>query len=299
MSNTQEGQLSMKMNKRTLKVLFISILLSIFTSVFFSSELEQAQQVELQPEADVASPKDVSFGETSSEAINEHANKEDIPQSAFEVGKRLLVENKANDALKIFTEVARREGSPFDIYLYIGLAQLKLGQYSEAIDSFARGKNIDAYNFHVYSFNMGNAFFAQNKFYDAEISYNEALSSGKAYPKAILNRANARMKIGKYRLALVDYKAYLQASPNDAQEEEVKLMIAALENAKLEDEVRQDALLQEATRRAEQAMREAEAERQRKLLEEINSSLSSVEDSDSLSSGTEDTINYEEENDLD
>ena len=266
----------MKLQKKILKLFFTPVFLFIFTSTLFSHELESLSQAEAKEEL-VGLPS----------------------KNTFERAKKLLVENKVVDALNMFNEAVKLDDSPVDIYLYIGIAQLKLGQYNEAIDSFARGKNIDDSNFHIYSFNMGNAFFAQNKFYDAEISYNEALSSGKAYPKAILNRANARMKIGKYGLALVDYKAYLQASPNDAQEEEVKLMIAALENAQIEEEARRDALLQEATRRAEQAMREAEEERQRKLLDEINLSLSSVEDSDSISSGTEDTINYEEENDLD
>ena len=265
LSNTRERKINMKTHKSLLKILKVSIFLSIFTSMLCSAKL-------------------------SAEPSNE---------DSLTIGKNLLAQNKAREALAAFEEVARSNNSPQEIYLYIGLAQLKLGEYNSAIDSFARGKNIDVANFHIYSFNMGNAFFAQNKFYDAEISYNEALSSGKIYPKAILNRANTRMKIEKYRHALSDYKAYLQASPGDAQEEEVRLMIAALENAQLQEDAQRDALLQEATRRAEQAMRAAEKERQRKLLEEINSSLSSVEDSNSISSGTEDTINYEEENDLD
>ena len=261
--------------------------------MFFSAEIESDVKVELN--ADIPTSEKI----TTEKDSNKEDASEYLLDEKLKKGKQLLIENKVADALKIFTEIMGDKNSPFDIYLYIGIAQLKLGRYNEAIDSFARGKTIDTSNFHIYSFNMGNAFFAQNKFYDAEISYNEALSSGKIYPQAILNRANARMKIGKYRLALVDYKAYLQASPNDSQEEEVKRMIAALENAQMEEELERNALLQEATRRAEQAMREAEEERQRKLLEEINSSLSSVEDSDSMSSGTEDTINYEEENDLD
>ena len=280
------GNRIMKTYKRMLKILSISVLLHIFTSMLFSVELEQPQQAMPQTKGDADNSEFSSF-------------KEDACENLFEKGKKLLAENKVKDALNIFNKEVASDTYPVDIYLYIGIAQLKLGRYSEAIDSFARGKNIDVSDFHIYSFNMGNAFFAQNKFYDAEISYNEALSFGKEYPQAILNRANARMKIGKYRLALIDYKAYLQASPNDTQEEEVKLMIAALENAQLEEEANRDALLQEATRRAERAMKEAEEERQRKLLEEINSSLSSGKDSNSISSGTEDTINYEEENDLD
>ena len=213
-----------------------------------------------------------------------------VYSSSFDEGVAFLHSNRVDEAIDVFKSVIKTEDCPHDIYLYIGVAYLKLGLYTDAIDSFARGKNKDIDNFHIYSFNMGNAFFAQNRFYDAEISYSEALSSGISYPTALLNRANARVKIGKYLLALKDY---------DEQEEEVKKMIAALEKVKLEEEEARADILAEATRRAEEAMRKAEEERQRRLLEELNSSLSSVEGADSVSSGTEDTINYEEENDLD
>jgi len=287
-------------------LLFFPVLLYILASILFSANFEDITQEEskLEPTSttdpnnnypDVPVSKEDSFEQLSTEL----SLTENTSNKAFEEGKKLLLENRVADALKSFNEVVKRDDAPSDIYLYIGLSQLKLGRYSEAIDSFARGKTIDASNFHIYSFNMGNAFFAQNKFYDAEISYNEALSTGKVYSQAILNRANARMKIAKYHLALADYKTYLQTSPNDPQEEEVKLMIAALENAKMEEERSREALLQEAMRRVEQTMKEAEEAKAKKLLEEINSSLSSVENSDSISSGTEDTINYEEENDLD
>ena len=219
--------------------------------------------------------------------------------SSFDEGKAFLALERPDKAIMSFNRTFNEEDCPKDIYLYIGVAYLKMGMYVQAIESFAKGKTKDIANFYIYSFNMGNAFFAQNRFYDAEISYSEALSSGISYPTALLNRANARVKIGKYLLALKDYKQYLELSPNDEQEEEVKKMIAALEKVKLEEEEARADILAEATRRAEEAMRKAEEERQRRLLEELNSSLSSVEGADSVSSGTEDTINYEEENDLD
>ena len=219
--------------------------------------------------------------------------------SSFDEGKAFLALNKPDKAVMSFNRAFNEENCPKDIYLYLGVAYLKLGMYVQAIENFAKGKNKDVANFYIYSFNMGNAFFAQNRFYDAEISYSEALSTGVSYPEAILNRANARMKLEKYPFALEDYKEYLELLPNDEQAPEIRRMIAALELTKSENEAERKRILQEATRLAEESMRKAEEERQRKLLEEINASLSSVKGADSLSSGTEDTINYEEENDLD
>lgn len=219
--------------------------------------------------------------------------------SSFDEGKAFLALNKPDKAVMSFNRAFNEENCPKDIYLYLGVAYLKLGMYVQAIENFAKGKNKDVANFYIYSFNMGNAFFAQNRFYDAEISYSEALSTGVSYPEAILNRANARMKLEKYPFALEDYKEYLELLPNDEQAPEIRRMIAALELTKSENEAERKRILQEATRLAEESMRKAEEERQRKLLEEINASLSSVKGADSLSSGTEDTIDYEEENDLD
>ena len=219
--------------------------------------------------------------------------------SSFEEGKAFLALERPDKAIMSFNRAFNEENCPSDIYLYIGVAYLKLGMYVQAIENFAKGKNKDVANFYIYSFNMGNAFFAQNRFYDAEISYSEALSTGVSYPQAILNRANARMKLERYSFALEDYKEYLKLLPNDEQAPEIIRMIEVLELAKKEEDAEKTRILQEATRLAEESMRKAEEERQRKLLEEINASLSSVKGADSLSSGTEDTIDYEEENDLD
>ncbi|MGP1439014.1 MAG: tetratricopeptide repeat protein, partial [Treponema sp.] len=219
--------------------------------------------------------------------------------SFFDEGKAFLALNRPDKAIMSFNRAFNEAEYPKDIYLYLGVAYLKLGMYVQAIENFAKGKNKDVANFYIYSFNMGNAFFAQNRFYDAEISYNEALSSGVSYPEAILNRANARMKLERYAFALEDYKKYLELLPDDEQAPEIRRMIEVLELVKKEEDAEKARILQEATRLAEESMRKAEEERQRKLLEEINSSLSSVKGADSLSSGTEDTINYEEENDLD
>ena len=219
--------------------------------------------------------------------------------SSFDEGKAFLALERPDKAIMSFNRTFNEEDCPKDIYLYIGVAYLKMGMYVQAIESFAKGKTKDVANFYVYSFNMGNAFFAQNRFYDAEISYNESVSAGILYPQAILNRANARMKLEKYAFALEDYKEYLRLVPNDEQAPEIKRMIEALELAKKDDDAEKERILQEATRLAEESMKKAEEERQRKLLEEINASLSSVKGANSLSSGTEDTIDYEEENDLD
>ena len=219
--------------------------------------------------------------------------------SSFDEGKAFLASERPDKAIMSFNKAFNEEDCPKDIYLYIGVAYLKMGMYVQAIENFAKGKNKDVANFYMYSFNMGNAFFAQNRFYDAEISYSEAISTGIPYPQAILNRANARMKLEKYPFALEDYKEYLMLLPDDEQAPEIRRMIEALELAKKENDEEKKRILQEATRLAEESMKKAEEERQRKLLEEINASLSSVKGADSLSSGTEDTIDYEEENDLD
>ena len=221
------------------------------------------------------------------------------PSSFFEEGMELLIKNDAEGAVSLFLKAVRQKDCPQNVYLYLGIAYLKLGEYNDAINTFAKGKNKDQDNFYVYSFNMGNAFFAQNRYYDAEVSYSEAISTGKVYPPAVLNRANARMKIAKYLLALSDYKEYLVLSPNDEQEDEIKKMISLLEKIKLEEEKEKAILLEEAARLAGDAIKKAEEERQKKILEDINSSLSSVKETNSVSSGTEETIDYEEENELD
>ena len=57
-------------------------------------------------------------------------------------GKKLMQENKFEQALRFFGELAAKNPDDPVIYLHIGLAALRLGRYESALANFTRGEEM-------------------------------------------------------------------------------------------------------------------------------------------------------------
>ena len=137
------------------------------------------------------------------------------------------------------------------------------------------------------------------------------------YP-ALLNRANTYLSEREYNKALSDYKDYLRSVPGDSQSGKIRKLISYLEeqlvfmaqeekrqaeenarlmeeNARIQAELAKKRTAEEEARKAEMAR---EAERRRKLLEDVANSLQQT-DSMNMTAGAEDVIEYDYESELD
>ena len=247
----------------------------------------------------------------------------------FEEGKKLLNEDKPKEAVSVLFKASQEPGAPKSVYLYLGVAYFRIGKYSDALTYLSQGKDNDILNGHLYYYNIGNVYFLQNQYEASELAYSDAISSNGVYAPAFLNRANARMKLEKLEGALQDYKIYLNLEPETLQRPSIIKLISLLESAAEEaakakafaeaqraaeeaeraaeeklkkykaEEAAKAKALAEAQKAAEEAERKAAEERYKKLMDEVNSSLLSVDEADALSVGAEGTLDYTEENELD
>ena len=247
----------------------------------------------------------------------------------FEEGKRLLLEDRPGEAVTAFFAASKESTVPPSINLYLGVSYLRLGKYNEALSYLSLGRKTDAVNSYLYSYNMGNIYFLQGRFDASEQAYNDTIAANGLYAPAFLNRANARIKLDKHEGALQDYKIYLNLEPETLQRPSIIKLISLLESAAEEaakakafaeaqraaeeaeraaeeklkkykaEEAAKAKALAEAQKAAEEAERKAAEERYKKLMDEVNSSLLSVDEADALSVGAEGTLDYTEENELD
>ncbi|UTC65910.1 MULTISPECIES: M48 family metallopeptidase [unclassified Treponema] len=215
----------------------------------------------------------------------------------FEEGKKLLFEDKPQEAVSALFKAIQEPGTPKSVYLYLGVAYLRIGKYNDSLTYLSQGKDKDILNGHLYHYNIGNVYFLQNQFDASESAYSEAISSNGLYAPAFLNRANARIKLERLEGALQDYKIYLNLNPGTLQRSSIEKMISLLEN--IAEEAARARALAEAKKAAEEAERLAAEERYKKLMDDVNSNLSSVDNADAISAGADDTIDYSEENELD
>lgn len=214
----------------------------------------------------------------------------------FEEGKKLLTEDKPDEAVTAFFAATKETEVPPSINLYLGVSYLRLGKYNEAISYLALGRKTDSPNSYLYSYNMGNIYFLQSRFDACEQAYNDAIAANGLYAPAFLNRANARIRLDKYEGALQDYKIYLNLEPDTLQKDSIERLISLLEST-AEEKAKVKAFT-EAKAAAEEAERAAADERYKQLIDEVSASLTSVGDADALSAGAEDTLDYMEEDEL-
>ena len=211
-------------------------------------------------------------------------------QSSFTRGEELFMQNKPQEALGHLEAAVSEDPAHIQAFLYLGIVYLQVNRVDDAITLYKnilpRGGTETA----RIAYNLGNAYFMKGDQSLARQYYSQAIDSDPSYASAYLNRANVLVKGGELKDALADYELYLSLEPNSRQREQVLKLMAFIreEFASVE---RRRVMAEEAAR--------AEAERRRRLLEEVSESLqAAAEGSKGLSAGSEDVQDYDGEFEL-
>ncbi|MEM5947999.1 tetratricopeptide repeat protein [Spirochaetia bacterium 38H-sp] len=211
-------------------------------------------------------------------------------ESLFKRGEDLFMQNNLEQALPLLESSLEQEKANPRIYLYLGAIYHKLGLYKKAVDIYKKGiDNTDGYDA-VFFFNLGNVYVSMGTPDTAELMYSEAVGLKTTYSNPYLNRANMRVKLGKYQDAIDDYTMYLRLEPDTSQRANIEKMISLL-SQKIIEEQRQ--------KEEEERRRKEEEARQKALLDSVLKSLdSAAEETQDIDAGTEGVQDYSEELEL-
>lgn len=187
--------------------------------------------------------------------------------SYLDQGEAALRNNQPDRAKALLQAALNQNPNDEKALLYLGVAEIQLGQLSSAADAFKQGLATASDLKDIFYFNIGNVYFMQNQNALADGMYSQAIKTNPNMAEAYLNRANARMKLEKYGEAVSDYTVYLQLKPNAPQRTEIEKLIGLLNQAKAD-----------AAKQAElaAAKKKAEEERQQALLNSVLQSLDSA-----------------------
>lgn len=233
-------------------------------------------------------------------------------------GEKLFKSNKPMEAALFLEDEIKNGTASSAAYNYLGLSYFQTGEYEKSVDAFAKGLKVPATNKKILSYNQGNAYYLMGDYDNAAKSYSLALSADPKFTAALLNRGNSYLMAQNYEKTIEDYERFLIMEPEDEQRPEIEEILALLRQELIRQEEEKKLLEEEAKRLAEEEMRMAEemerqrlenerleevkraqeAERRRKLLEEVANSLQNT-DSTNMTSGTEDIIEYDYESELD
>ena len=232
-------------------------------------------------------------------------------------GEKLFKMNDPTGAVPLLEKDAASGNVSSDTFNYLGLAYFQLGEYKKSMDAFERGRKIPQSNKKLLYFNQGNVAYASGDYDTAETCYSFALAASPEFYDSLLNRANSRLMMKKYKECLPDYKKYVEVLPDDPQSDNIRKLISYLEE-EIQHQIEEEARLAEEQRRleeenrrlqeelarkeAERLAREAELraqeeERRRKLLEDVANSLQQTETTN-MTAGAEGVLDYDYESEL-
>ncbi|MBP5156862.1 MAG: tetratricopeptide repeat protein [Treponema sp.] len=225
--------------------------------------------------------------------------------SAFASGEELFRTGKFSEAISQL-EKAVESGENPKAYIYLALCYQQMKEYEKGLAVLERGMDAPGTNKKVIAFDAGNISFAMGNYQQAENWYSIAIAADPSYSAPVLNRANTRLKAGKYEDSKADYVSYLGMEPETPQGNSIKTIISML-TQQMENEEKAEAIRVEQERKQkEEAQRVAaerarleqeEAARRKKLLEDVASSLQDAA-SENMSAGAEGTVDYGYESEL-
>ena len=225
--------------------------------------------------------------------------------ASFPSGEELFRTGKFSEAIP-YLEKAVEAGEHPKAYVYLALCYQQQKEYEKGLAVLERGMDAPGTNKKVLAFDAGNLSFAMGNYSAAEHWYSIAIAADPSYSAPLLNRANTRLKEGKYADSRADYVSYLDLEPETPQGNSIKTVISML-TQQMENEEKAEAIRVEQERKqkeeeqrvaAERARLELEeAARRKKLLEDVASSLQDAA-TENMSAGAEGTVDYGYESEL-
>ena len=215
----------------------------------------------------------------------------------FKKGEDLFRQDEPEQAIP-FLKKAINEGNP-TAYIYLSIAYYQTGKFQEGLNICNAGMQAQGTDKKVLAYNAGNIEFATGDYAGAELWFSKAIVADPQYAEPVLNRANALLNQKKYRDSRNDYIHYLELAPDDPQQEQIRILIKLLEEQVAADEQAEADRIAEQKRLKEEADRIAaqEAERKRKLLEDVEKSLKNT-DTENMTAGAEGTVDYGYESEI-
>lgn len=214
-----------------------------------------------------------------------------FPQdSAFEKGEELFLQNKPSEAIPLLLAALNVSPNNQDIYLMLGVAYSQINELEKAVEYFKNGGAKALKDKDIFYYNAGNIYYLLEQYSQAENMYSFAVGYNSSKGGIILNRANARLELGKKMEAVADYKAFLQIEPDNYQKDSILTIVTLLEQTVKDEEL---------FKQQEEVRKLAEEQRKKEMLQDVLNSLDNISsETRKVSASTEEISDYQEELEL-
>ncbi len=147
----------------------------------------------------------------------------------FEKGEELFQLNKPEQAIEYFEKALEKENVDPKIYVYLGVCYYQIKNYDKSLSVCVQGLAKEETDHKILAYNAGNSCYAMGNYMRADASYAIALHEDENYSPAVLNRANAQLKLDHLEDSKNNYIRYLELEPESPQKERIETIIGLLD----------------------------------------------------------------------
>lgn len=147
----------------------------------------------------------------------------------FVKGEELFVLNKPEEAIVYFEKSLQSENVDPKVYIYLGVCYYQIEQYDKSLAVCVQGLAKEDTDHKILAYNAGNSCYAMGNYMRADASYAIAIREDETYSPAVLNRANAQLKLDHLSDARDNYRKYLDMEPETPQREKIEIILRLLD----------------------------------------------------------------------
>lgn len=147
----------------------------------------------------------------------------------FLKGEELFQLNRPKSAITYFEKALEAENVDPKVYIYLGVCYYQIEEYDKSLAISIQGMAKEGSDKKILAYNAGNTCYAMGNYMRADASYAISLKEDEKYSPAILNRANAQLKLDHLGDARENYVRYLELEPETDQKEKIEEIIRLLD----------------------------------------------------------------------
>ncbi len=216
------------------KIFLTSLILLVIVLPFFSQTKKTALPKKSLPSSASTTTK-TPEAKKAVDALKKNPGKNQKKEAVivfnedFEKGEELFQLNKPEKAIEYFEKALEKENVDPKIYVYLGVCYYQIKNYDKSLSVCVQGLAKEDTDHKILAYNAGNSCYAMGNYMRADASYAIALREDENYSPALLNRANAQLKLDHLEDSKNNYIRYLELEPESPQKERIETIIGLLD----------------------------------------------------------------------
>lgn len=147
----------------------------------------------------------------------------------FARGEELFQLNRPEEAIPFLEKCIDVQNINPDVYIYLGVAYYQTSQFEKSLSVFTKGLAVRGSDRRILAYNAGNSAYAMGSYARADACYAIAVKEDPSFSSAVLNRANAQLRLDHLADARENYVRYLELENDAVQKEKIEQLIVLLD----------------------------------------------------------------------